>query len=371
MFQKLKKLGHQMVKTDRYHEIYNELYNQKSKRIYLKLILPPFFLFLPFVFTLFISSFLFFDNNFKKQVAFNDKEIFYNDTEIFYENFIKDTYKLKNEIKNIDNIVKIDNVDNSKDLSFKVSIKIKPNKPSNMQELELTDNLLSLENVVFPEKLNDKKLNFIKIILPIIVKQNEEILLTRSRLNEMKQFLIKNKTLEKNDQFFLNSIAKKYNIKATNIHKLDLIEDLLSSVDIIPNSLVIAQAANESGWGSSRFAKDYNALFGEYTYDLSRGVVPSNREEGKKHLIKYFDTYEKSVESYFRNINSHFAYKGFRSLRNKLRLKNSSSLINVDLLIRELGQYAEDKNYIETLSSIIRVNKLKELDNINSSFITS
>ena len=153
MFQKLKKLGHQMVKTDRYHEIYNKLYNQKSKRIYLKLNLPLFFLFLPFVFTLFISSFLFVDNNFKKQVAFNDKEIFYNDTEIFYENFIKDTYKLKNEIKNIDNIdniVKIDNVDNNKDLSFKVSIKTKPNKPSNMQEIELTDNLLSLENVVFP-----------------------------------------------------------------------------------------------------------------------------------------------------------------------------------------------------------------------------
>ena len=250
-------------------------------------------------------------------------------------------------------------------------LKKRPKKLKILESQEIKTSALNLENVIFSENLNKKKLNFIKTILPIVVKQNEEIILTRSKLKEIQNYLIKNKTLDKFDQVFLSNAAKKYSIKAKNIHKLDMIEDLLNNVDIIPNSLVIAQAANESGWGSSRFAKDYNALFGEYTYDLNNGVVPAKREEGKKHLIKYFETYEKSVESYFKNINSHSAYKEFRSLRSKLRSKNSSSYINVDLLIRELDRYAEDINYVETLSSIIRVNNLKELDNINSSLVTS
>jgi uncharacterized FlgJ-related protein len=347
-----------MVKAIRYHEIYNELYNQKQKLLLKKIIFPPFFLLLPFAFTFFLSSFLLIDNR-------NENQIVINDTEILFENFMNENF-FQNKL---DSKYKINNDHDVSSLS--PNIKIKPKKLKILESQEIKKSALNLENVIFSENLNKKKLNFIKTILPIVVKQNEEIILTRSKLKEIQNYLIKNKTLDKFDQVFLSNAAKKYSIKSKNIHKLDMIEDLLNNVDIIPNSLVIAQAANESGWGSSRFAKDYNALFGEYTYDLNNGVVPAKREEGKKHLIKYFETYEKSVESYFKNINSHSAYKEFRSLRSKLRSKNSSSYINVDLLIRELDRYAEDINYVETLSSIIRVNNLKELDNINSSLVTS
>ena len=341
-----------MVNFNRYNEIYNELYNQNSKSFYEKIIFPPFFLLLPFALTFLLSLFLLFDNMDENQIVIYDNEI-------LLDNF-EDLYKPKNEVNNDYDI-----------LSLKTYIKIKPKKPQILEDKELNYSVLSLEKVIFSKNLNKKKLDFIKIVLPIVVKQNEEILLTRSRLKEMQDYLIKNKTLEKFEQVFLIKIAKKYSINTKNIHKLDIIENLLISVDIIPNSLVIAQAANESGWGSSRFAKDYNALFGQYTYDLKNGVIPSKREKGKNHLIKYFETYEQCVESYFVNINSHFAYKDFRFLRKKLRSKNSSLYLNVDLLIKELDQYAEDKNYVETLSSIIRVNELKELDSINSSLITS
>jgi uncharacterized FlgJ-related protein len=358
-----------MDKAIRYHEIYNELYNQTQKSLYKKIIFPPFFLLLPFAFTFFLSSFLLIDNRNENQIVINDTEILFDNfmNDDFLQNKLDSKYKISND--HLDSKYKISNDHDVSSLS--PNIKIKPKKLKILESQEIKTSALNLENVIFSENLNKKKLNFIKTILPIVVKQNEEIILTRSKLKEIQNYLIINKTLDKSDQVFLSNAAKKYSIKSKNIHKLDMIEDLLNNVDIIPNSLVIAQAANESGWGSSRFAKDYNALFGEYTYDLNNGVVPAKREEGKKHLIKYFETYEKSVESYFKNINSHSAYKEFRSLRSKLRSKNSSSYINVDLLIRELDRYAEDINYVETLSSIIRVNNLKELDNINSSLVTS
>ena len=158
-------------------------------------------------------------------------------------------------------------------------------------------------------------------------------------------------------------LAKKYHFKSKNIHKIDLINKLLISVDVIPNSIVLAQAVNESGWGTSRFAKEYNALFGQYTYDINSGVVPYEREKGKKHLVKNFATIDKSVESYFKNINTHYAYEKFRLTRKLMRDKNNFS--NINLLVYTLNTYAEDNNYVETISSIIESNKLSQFDVIN------
>ena len=136
--------------------------------------------------------------------------------------------------------------------------------------------------------------------------------------------------------------------------------ELLDRVDIIPNSIVLAQAANESGWGKSRFAKEFNALFGEYTYNYSKGVVPLLREEGETHLVKAFESVDKSVQSYFNNLNSHYAYDDFRAVRKIMREKNNFS--DIKLLVEELDSYAADVNYIKTINSIIEVNKLDKFD---------
>jgi Bax protein len=171
--------------------------------------------------------------------------------------------------------------------------------------------------------------------------------------------------LDKSDLKFLNKIAKKYRVKTDNKHKYDMVIKLLNLVDIIPNSIVLAQAANESGWGTSRFAREFNALFGEYTYSYSKGVVPLLREEGEKHLVKSFDSVNKSVQSYFINLNSHYAYENFREIRKIMREKNNFN--NIKLLVEELDSYAADKNYIKTINLIIDVNKLHKFDDFSYS----
>ena len=202
------------------------------------------------------------------------------------------------------------------------------------------------------------------MILPLAIHENQKILADRERLLKIKDFLDLNKTIDKQENKFVKFLANKYNVEYKNRHKVDIINELILMVDVIPNSIVLAQAANESGWGSSRFAQEYNALFGEYTYNNEKGVVPFDREEGKKHLIKYFSSIDQSVISYFNNINSHYAYDQFRKLREIQR--NNDNSFNVLSLVTKLDFYAEDKDYVKTISSIIKTNNLEVYDNIQS-----
>ena len=115
---------------------------------------------------------------------------------------------------------------------------------------------------------------------------------------------------------------------------------------------------------SIRFAKEYNAFFGQYTYDDKAGVIPLRRNKGEKHLIKYFSSINKSVESYFNNINTHYAYSEFRKIRKILRDQNNlNDPLYTSLLANKLNVYADDSNYVDTINSIINVNKLTQFDN--------
>jgi len=222
----------------------------------------------------------------------------------------------------------------------------------------------SLENVNLLVGLSEKKRKFIKTILPLAIDQNQKILNQREKLIEVKNYLNLHKTLKKEHQKFYENLSNEYLVVTNNKHKVDVIDELLIYVDIIPNSIVIAQAANESGWGSSRFSKDYNALFGQYTYDVEKGVIPLNRDEGKKHLIKYFTSIDESVESYFDNINTHYAYSEFRNFRKQLRNQNNlNDPIYTSLLVNKLKVYADANNYVDIINSIISVNKLTQFDN--------
>ncbi|MDB4860318.1 glucosaminidase domain-containing protein [Alphaproteobacteria bacterium] len=246
---------------------------------------------------------------------------------------------------------------------YLVSLKKKPLNPNVFKfinkesEIKFVNQNINDINLDF---LSQSKKDFVKTLLPLISYQNQNILLERSKLEELRASLIDHNTLSNTDLKFLNKISQKYRIKTADKHKYDLVNELLNRVDIIPNSIVLAQAANESGWGSSRFAKEFNALFGEYTYDYSDGVVPLLREEGEKHLVKTFASVDKSVQSYFNNLNSHYAYKDFREVREMMREKNNFS--NIKLLVEELDSYAADINYITTINSIIDANKLDQFD---------
>ena len=224
---------------------------------------------------------------------------------------------------------------------------------------------LNLKNLPKNLHLNDvktKKEKFIFSILPVVVKVNEKIRANRYKLLEIKDFLVIHKTLNKKDQNFLEQLASQYNINTHNKHKIDTIESLLILVDEIPNSIVIAQAANESGWGTSRFAKEFNALFGEYTFNINNGIAPAFRNDGEKHLIKFFSTVNESIRSYFYNLNTHSAYKEFRIARKQFRKYNLK--LDPMVLVEHLNLYAKDKDYVKNIKSIIKTNHLTQFDDL-------
>lgn len=255
---------------------------------------------------------------------------------------------------------------------FSLSLKKKPLNPNLFKLISKKQDKIYLNKNINETDLyylSNSKKQFVKTLLPLISYQNQNILLNRSKLEAIKISLHHNNTLSKPDLMFLEKISKKYKLNTNEKVKFQIVNELLELVDIIPSSIVIAQAANESGWGRSRFAKEFNALFGEYTYDFSEGVVPLLREEGEKHLVKSFESVDKSVQSYFNNINSHYAYSDFRKVRKIMRERNNFS--NIRLLVDELDSYAADKNYINTINSIIDANKLNQFDNFNYSFNNS
>ena len=247
-------------------------------------------------------------------------------------------------------------------ISLPKKIKIDPYLSSENHKINLSSLNATLPKNSLPldwqKSFSLKKVEFIETLLPLIAYQNQQILVERERLFKIQNYLLDNKTLNQNDLEYLSAIADKYLIETNNKHKIDIVDKLLLSVNTIPTSIVLAQAATESGWGTSRFAKEYNALFGQYTYNEKKGVIPYEREIGKKHLIRHFSSLDKSVESYFKNINTHYAYEKFRSIRNSMHEDN----LDIKLLTKELDVYAEDKSYVDTINSIIDSNEFTQFD---------
>ena len=191
---------------------------------------------------------------------------------------------------------------------------------------------------------------FIKIVLPLIVKENNKIRVDRKRL-----FTILNKN--SNTDIEKKWLEKKY--KQYGVRKNDL-STLKVRMDEIPVSLAIAQAAKETGWGTSRFALKGNALFGQWTWS-GEGLKPKNADEGKDHKVMKFHSLQLSVRAYLRNLNTHSTYKNLRKARTILRNKNKP--LDSLILSKHLDKYAETgSQYIEVLQKIIEQNNLKDFD---------
>ncbi len=191
---------------------------------------------------------------------------------------------------------------------------------------------------------------FIKIVLPLVVKENNKIRVDRKRL-----FAILNKN--SNTEIEKKWLQKKY--KQYGVKKNDL-STLKVRMDEVPVSLAIAQAAKETGWGTSRFALKGNALFGQWTWS-GEGLKPKNADKGKEHKVMKFHSLKLSVRAYLRNLNTHSTYKNFRKARTDLR--NQSKPLDSIILSKYLDKYAETGNeYIEVLQKIIEQNNLKDFD---------
>tara|TARA_B100000963_G_scaffold222324_1_gene193849 strand:- start:1309 stop:2373 length:1065 start_codon:yes stop_codon:yes gene_type:complete len=195
-----------------------------------------------------------------------------------------------------------------------------------------------------------RKNMFIKIVLPLIVKENNKIRIDRKRL-----FTILNKNSNTDiEKKWLEKKYKQYGVRQNDLSTLKV------RMDEIPVSLAIAQAAKETGWGTSRFALKGNALFGQWTWS-GEGLKPKNAEEGKDHKVMKFHSLQLSVRAYLRNLNTHSSYINLRKARTDLRNKNKP--LDSLILSKYLDKYAETgSKYIEVLKKIIEQNNLKDFD---------
>ncbi len=209
----------------------------------------------------------------------------------------------------------------------------------------------------------EKKRLFISAMLPIILRANELIIANRGQLIELKEKISAGVTLTRAESDWLKNIAKKYRSKIEKPPTPDNVDALLYKIDVIPVSLALAQAAIETGWGTSKFAQECNALFGVWTWDSNQpGCIPSARDEGKTHRILKYDYLLDSVIGYMVNLNRHPQYSGLRERRAELR-KHSLVLTGPALAPGLIGYSERGNDYVSDLLSIINYNELTGLDN--------
>ena len=191
---------------------------------------------------------------------------------------------------------------------------------------------------------------FIKIVLPLILNENEKIIDDRKKL-----FKILGKNFNTvGERVWLKRRFKEYKIDDQDLAKLKM------RMDIIPVSLALAQAANESGWGTSRFALEGNALFGQWTWS-KKGISPKKKDPNQSHKILQFQILKASVRAYKNNLNTHNAYKEFREVRAKLRQENKQ-ITGLDLSKYIKNYAAIGEKYVAIIEDIIQKNSLTDFD---------
>ncbi len=200
------------------------------------------------------------------------------------------------------------------------------------------------------ENTKKRKEFFIQIVLPLILKENNNIKLDRKRL-----FSIINKSNNSDlEKKWLDKKYKQYGVSSKDLSILKI------RMDEVPVSLALAQAAKETGWGTSRFAQEGNALFGQWTWS-GEGLKPKESDQNEGHKVMKFNVLQASVRAYQRNINTHSSYKSFRQARAELRDKDKP--LDSLILAEYLDKYAETgSQYVEVLKKIINQNNLKDFD---------
>ena len=202
------------------------------------------------------------------------------------------------------------------------------------------------------ENSGKRKNLFIKIILPLVLEENNRIIIDRKKL-----FTILNKNKNSKDEIkWLNQKFKQYGVVNKDLATLKV------RMDIIPVSLAIAQAAKETGWGTSRFAIEGNALFGQWTWS-GEGIKPAGADTNATYKVMKFNVLKASVRAYQRNLNTHSSYKKFRFIRAQLRDDNKK--LDSLKLAEYLDNYAQTgTEYTKVLKQIIQQNQLKDFDEV-------
>ena len=352
-FSKIKKyLRERGYKVSKKNKIISESFSNFYYLSLASIFLVSFFYFIPIAVNFYITNFT--DNkivvnssnkNFNKVLEGKEIETIDEETEtadfknLYYDVFDmdineKDTVRLS--ASTIDQLFKDENY-NLKDIR-----KNKLVKPINIDLLPAE--IKSIENTRARKEL------FIQIILPLILEENKKIRLERKTLFSI---LNKNNNSEE-EKNWLKSKFKQYGVTNRDLATLKI------RMDEVPVSLAIAQAAKETGWGTSRFAQEGNALFGQWTYS-GDGIKPAGSDSEDTHKVMKFKILKASVRAYQRNLNTHKSYREFRKVRAIQR--DVFGTLNSIELVNYLDKYAETgKEYIKILKKIIEQNKLKDFD---------
>ena len=350
--------------TDVFNSIYNQQIDQKSARNVI----------IGFFAVIGITTAIYVGLNTYKNFDFSEKKIEAKKPEKEIKKEIKKPeIKPKKETKKLEEKVKL------KKETKQPELKVKRN---NVAEVILPDLNLKTETVIqlfkdvdydlrkvrneklvkpiyftqFPRDLDNlqsvqlKKETFIKIVLPLIVAENEKILDDREKL----KLLVEKKFTSDLEKQWLRQKLLEYKVKKGNL------DELMHRMDMIPVSIALAQAAKESGWGTSRFALEGNAIFGQWTWD-GQGIAPLKRDGDKNHKILKFPILRASVKAYKNNLNTHKSYSKFREKRKSFRSKNKK--ITGLALTDTLKNYAQTgSEYTKILNQIITQNRLSDFE---------
>lgn len=202
----------------------------------------------------------------------------------------------------------------------------------------------------------DRKAAFFEYLTPIVRAENDRLRDARRRLDRIATELSEEGTTGWWNRRFLNRQAERYAVEADDLQTV--IDTLKRRVDIVPTSLALAQAAKESGWGTSRFARTANNLFGQWCFTSGCGVVPRKRPPGATHEVRAFDSVSESVRSYLHNLNTHYRYLDLRIKRAKLRVEGEP--LSGIVLAETLTGYSERRDdYVEEVLAMIIANDLE------------
>lgn len=215
---------------------------------------------------------------------------------------------------------------------------------------------LTVETPLFSsiKNIEEKKIAFIQFLSPLVDKENKRISIVRKELYYLQHKIMNNKKLTRREHRYIAEKYSRYDIH-TELSNKEQIQALLVRVNIIPHSLAVAQAAIESGWGTSRFAREAHNYFGQWCYKKGCGMTPSRRAKNASHEVKKFDSAYASVAAYMFNINTHKTYKNLRETRKNFQ-KNQQD-INGMRLAEDLTSYSElGQAYVTKVKNMIKSN---------------
>lgn len=219
---------------------------------------------------------------------------------------------------------------------------------------------------VFPDfaSIDDvevKKQQFFDYLEDYIIAENAEIAAIREELEPYAAIANSGVALSQRERLWVIDLAERYRIDTGALSDREIVNELMLRVDEIPVSMALAQAANESAWGTSRFALQGNNIFGEWCFEEGCGLVPRRRSSGASHEVQAFESIEESIDSYFLNINTHDSYSYLRELRADMRERGA--VLNPMVLAQGLGRYSQrGDNYVDEVQNIILQNDLRNRD---------